>query len=114
MGLSLRAQAVVREQVRRRLAERLAAAQAAHAAAEAYHAEFYDRQRAADFLGISVHRLKRLMAAGTGPACVKRGDTKQAVVRWPIGELRAWKADPAAYVAAKAQAGEDSPSPPTP
>jgi len=115
MGLSLRAQAYLREQVKRRLAERLAAEQAAQAAAEAYHAEFLDRERAAEFLGVSVHRLKRLMAAGTGPACVKRGDTKQATVRWPVGELRAWKADPAAYVAARAsQAGKDSSSPPTP
>lgn len=114
MGLSLRAQAYLREQVRRRLAERLAAAQAAQAAAEAYHAEFYDRQRAADFLGISTHKLKRLMAAGTGPACVKRADAKQAHVRWPIGELRAWKADPEAYLAARAQAGDDSTSAPTP
>lgn len=114
MGLSLRAQAFIRQQVERRLAERLAAAQAAEAAAEAYRAEFLDRERAAEFLNISVHRLKRLMAAGTGPACVKRGDTKQATVRWPIAELRAWKADPAAYIAARAQAGKDSTSAPTP
>jgi len=37
--------------------------------------------------------------AGRGPACVKGGDAKQAHVRWPVDELRAWKADPAAYVA---------------
>lgn len=105
MGLSLRAQAYVREQVRRRIAERAAEAQAAQAAAEAYDAAFYDRQRAADYLGISTHKLKRLMTAGRGPSCVKSGDTKQATVRWPIGELQAYKADPEAYVAARAAQG---------
>jgi hypothetical protein len=60
-----------------------------------------DRERAAAFLEISTHRLKRLMAAGTGPACVKRGDTKQATVRWRLDELAAWKANPAAYIAAR-------------
>ena len=108
MGLSLRAREWLREQQRQRDAERLAAEQAAQAAAEAYHAEFYDRQRAADFLGISVHKLKRLMAEGRAPACVKNGETKQATVRWPIAELRAYKADPVAYVAARA--GQGSPA----
>ncbi len=105
MGLSLRARAWVREQQRLRIAERQAAEQAAQAAAEAYDREFYDRQRAADFLGISIHRFKRLVAAGKGPACVKAGNTKQAPVRWPIDELRAWKADPTAYVADRAAQG---------
>jgi hypothetical protein len=100
MGLSIRARAWLRERQRQRLAERLAAEQAAQAAAEAHHAEFYDRHRAAEYLGISTHKLKRLMAAGKGPCCVKAGDTKQATVRWPIDELRAFKADPAGYVAA--------------
>ena len=36
------------------------------------------RERAAAFLGISVHGLKRLMAAGNGPVCVKNGETRQA------------------------------------
>jgi hypothetical protein len=60
-----------------------------------------DRERAAAFLEISTHRLKRLMAAGTAPACVKRGDTKQATVRWRLDELERWKANPAAYIAAR-------------
>lgn len=90
---------------RQKQAERQAAREAAQAAADAHHAEFYDRQRAADFLGMSTHKLKRLMAAGTGPACVKGGDTKQAAVRWPIGELRAYRDDPVGYVAARAAQG---------
>lgn len=115
MGLSIRAKRFLDEQNRLKREARAAAEQAAQAAAERYEAEFLDRARAAEFLGISVHRLRRLITAGTGPAYVKNGDTKQATVRWPIGELRAWKNDPAAYVAARAsQTGKDSPSAPTP
>jgi hypothetical protein len=103
MGLSIRARRWAAEQARKRLEERQAAEQAAQAAAEAYHAEFLDRQRAADFLGLSVHQFKRLVASGRGPSCVKNGTTKQATVRWRLGELQAFKDDPAAYVAARAK-----------
>lgn len=103
MGLGIRAQRVVDERRRQRLQARLAAEQAAQAAAEAYHAEYLDRQRAADFLGLSVWQLKRLMAAGKAPSCVKHGETRQATVRWPIAELTAYRADPAAYLAARAR-----------
>ncbi len=102
MGLSIRAQRIVAEQGRLKREARAAAEREAQAAEAAMHAEFYDRHRAAEFLGLSVHKLKRLMASGKGPACVKAGETKQAVVRWPIGELQAYKADPLAYVAARA------------
>ena len=100
MAYSIRARLVAIEEARRKHAERQAAREAAEAAEAALHAEFYDRHRAAEYLGISTHKLKRLMAAGEGPCCVKAGDTKQATVRWPIGELQAFKADPAGYVAA--------------
>jgi len=110
MGLSIRSQRLMFERRRQRDAERRAAEQAAAAAAEAYRAAFYDRQRAADFLGISVHRLKRIMGAGLGPACVKRGEAKQARCLWPIEELRAFKADPSGYVARR-HADADDPSP---
>lgn len=103
--MSIRSRRIAAELAREKQAARLAADEAAQAAAEAYHATYYDRQRAADFLGLSVHQLKRLMAAGSGPACVKSGNTKQAHVRWPVDELRAWKADPAAYVAERAARG---------
>ena len=71
---------------------RAAADQADLAEAEKFEAEFLDRQRAADFLGMSVHSFKRLHATGKGPACTKAGDAQQSPVRWPIAELRAWKA----------------------
>jgi hypothetical protein len=103
VGISIRAQRIVAKLAAQRRAERQAREQAAQAAAQAYHAEFLDRHRAAEFLGISVHQFKRLVAAGKGPACVKRGTAKQATVRWPIAELRAYRDDPAAYVAAKAK-----------
>lgn len=105
MGLSIRARRWAAEQARKRLEERQAAEQAARAAAEAYHAEFLDRQRAADFLGLSVHQFKRLVASGRGPACVKNGTTRQATVRWRLGELQAFRDDPAAYVARRAAEG---------
>ena len=98
MGMSVRSRRWLTEHHRRRQAARDAAEQAERAIADAYHAEFLDRQRAADFLGISPHRLKRLMTAGRGPACVKSGTAMQAHVRWPIGELRAYRADPEGYV----------------
>jgi hypothetical protein len=114
MGLSRRAQEWLRRDQARRAAERQAAEQAAQEAAERYHAEWLDRQRAADFLGMSTHRLKRLMAAGTGPSCVKNGNTRQATVRWHVDELRAWAADPRAYIAARAaKEGVDTPRHPT-
>ncbi len=105
MGLSIRARRWAAEQARKRHEERLAAEQAAKAEAEAYHAEFLDRQRAADFLGLSVHQFKRLVARGSGPSCVKNGETRQATVRWRLGELRAYRDDPAVYIAARAKQG---------
>ena len=99
MGLAQRAQAIVDERVRQRYAERAAAERQRQSEADAYHAAYLDRERAAEFLGTSTHKLKRMTSAGTGPACVKNGDSRQATVRWPVDELRAWKADPAAYVA---------------
>ena len=101
MGMSQRAAAYVRKMSAERYAQRAAADAQRQAEADAYHAAFLDRERAAAFLGISVHRLKRLMAAGTGPACQKNGDTKQATVRWPISELQAYRDDPAVYVTAR-------------
>jgi hypothetical protein len=102
MGLRIRARRWAAEQARKRDEERRAAEPAAQAAAEAYHAEFLDRQRAADFLGISVHQFKRLEARGKGPSCVKNGETRQATVRWWISELQAYRDDPAAYIARSA------------
>ncbi len=93
------------EQLRQKAAARQAAERERQAAAEAYHAEFLDRQRAADFLGLSVHKFKRLTLAGKGPSCVKNGETRQATVRWHVDELRAYRDDPAAYVAARAAQG---------
>ena len=102
MGLAQRAQRIVDERARQRYAERDAAERQRQAEAAEYFRTHLDRERAAEFLQISTHRLKRLMAAGTGPACVKNGETRQATVRWALAELRAYRDDPAAYVAARA------------
>jgi hypothetical protein len=88
MGMSLRAQAWLREQQLRRAAER----RAAQEAAEAHHAEWLDRYRAAEVLGVSVHQFKRLVASGRGPAGVKSVSTKQSPVRWRRTDLIRWQA----------------------
>ncbi len=101
MGLSQRAQRIVDERARQRYAERDAAERQRQAEAAAYHATHLDRERAAAFLEISTHRLKRLLAAGTAPACQKSGPHKQSPVVWRLDELQRWKANPAAYIAAR-------------
>lgn len=101
MAYSERARRLVAERARVRNAQRAAAELAAQAEADAYHATHLDRERAAAFLQISTHRLKRLMAANTGPACQKSGPHKQSPVVWTLAELERWKADPAAYIAAR-------------
>ena len=101
MGLAKRAQALIHKQVIERAEKRAAEARQRQAAADEYHRLFLGRERAAEFLGISVHRLKRLMTAGTGPTCLKNGTTKQSGVVWPLSELEAWKADPRGYIAAR-------------
>jgi len=105
MTLSIRAQQWVAQRALKRLEDRIAAERAAKAAADEYHRTHLDRERAAAFLEVSTHRLKRLMAAGTGPACQKSGPHKQSPVVWRLDELERWKADPAAYIAARNAAG---------
>lgn len=100
MAYSERARRLVAERARVRNEQRAAAELAAQAEADAYHATHLDRERTAAFLQISTHRLKRLMAAGTGPACQKSGPHRQSLVVWTLAELEAWKADPRGYIAA--------------
>ena len=97
MGMSQQTAAYVRRRAAERNAERDAAERQRQAEAAEYFRTHLDRERAAEFLGISTHRLKRLMAAGTGPACQKSGPHKQSPVVWTLAELERWKADPAAY-----------------
>jgi len=111
MGLSIRSRRVVAALAIQRQSARQAAAEAAAAAAAEYEASFLDRHRAAAFLGISVHRLKRLMAAGHAPAYLKRGDDKQARTVWPREELERYRADPAAYLAGMQADTATSPQP---
>jgi predicted DNA-binding transcriptional regulator AlpA len=106
MAWSIRAREIMARRAAEKATAKLVAQREQEQREADYHAAFYDRERAAAFIGCSVHRLKRLMAAGTGPACIKRGDTKQATVRWPLAELEAWKADPRGYNAAQASGGD--------
>ena len=95
--LSIRARQVADERARARLAERLEREAAARAALEEYTRDFLERDRAAAHIGVSVHQLKRMMAANVGPAYLKFGTSRQAVVRFPRVELDEFLADPTAY-----------------
>lgn len=103
MGYSERARRLVAERARVRNEQRAAAEREQIAAKKAYDSQFLDRARAADFLGCSTHRLKRMMLAGTGPACLKRGPHRQSPVVWELRELQEWRDDPRAYLARRAQ-----------
>jgi hypothetical protein len=102
MGLSIRARAVLLEQQRQRHAERQAREAAAAAARDEYARNFLPRDQAAAHLGISVHKLRRMMTAGTSPAYCKFGEARQAAVRFPLCELVEYQADPAAYLTTRA------------
>jgi hypothetical protein len=43
-----------------------------------------------------------MMTAGTSPVYIKRGEARQATVRFPVCELDEYLADPAAYLATRA------------
>ena len=101
MAYSERARRLVAERSRIRNEQRAADERQRQADAAEYHRTHLDRERAAEFLEISVHRLKRLMAAGTAPTCQKAGPHKQSPVVWRLDELERWKADPRGYIAAR-------------
>ena len=101
MAWSIRAREIMARKAAEKATAKLTAQREQERLEDEYHAAFYDRERAAAFIGCSVHRLKRLMAAGTGPACIKNGPHKQSPVVWPLAELHAWKADPQGYIAGR-------------
>ena len=101
MAYSERARKFIAERARERAEQRAAVERQRQADAAEYHRTHLDRERAAAFLGCSTHRLKRLMAAVTGPACQKAGPHKQSPVVWLLPELERWKADPRDYNAAR-------------
>lgn len=91
MGLSLRARAWMDEQLRLKAAARRDAEREQQRLEAEYHATFLDRTRAAEYLGISLHKLRRMITAGTLPAPIK-GEHKQSPPRWHIDHLREFKA----------------------
>ena len=101
MGLALRAKALADKRSRERQAERLEREAAELAAVEEYARNFRTREQAAEHIGVSIHKLRRMMAAGVGPAFIKYGTDRQAVVRFPRVELDEYLADPAGYAATR-------------
>jgi hypothetical protein len=85
----------VREMLAQRAAEKLAAREAAEREQQRleaeHHATFLNRARAAQYLGISIDKLRRMITAGTLPAPIK-GEHKQSPPRWHIDHLREFKA----------------------
>ena len=85
----------VREMLAQRAAEKLAAREAAEREQQRleaeYHATFLNRARTAQYLGISIDKLRRMITAGTLPAPIK-GEHKQSPPRWHIDHLREFKA----------------------
>jgi hypothetical protein len=101
MGLSIRAARVLREQQRQRQQERAEREAAARAALEEYTRNYVCRRAAAAHIGVSFHQLRRMMTAGVGPAYLKFGHDRQAVVRFPRVELDEYLADPDTYNATR-------------
>jgi DNA-binding transcriptional MerR regulator len=56
-----------------------------------HHATFLNRARTAQYLGISLAKLRRMITAGTAPPHIK-GEHKQSPPRWHIDHLREFKA----------------------
>ena len=85
----------VREMLAQRAAEKLAAREAAEREQQRleaeHHATFLNRARAAQYLGISIDKLRRMITAGTLPAPIK-GEHRQSPPRWHIDHLREFKA----------------------
>jgi hypothetical protein len=97
MGLSLRAQAVLREQIRQRTEQRAAEQRQHEAERAAFEHEYLTREQAAEVLGCRPSTLKHWYAEGRGPATVKFGESRQARVRYPRTELLAFAENPTAY-----------------
>ena len=91
MGLSKRAQAWVHQQAILKAQERLKAQQEQERLEAEYHASYLNRARTAQYLGISIDKLRRMITAGTIPAPIK-GEHKQSPPRWHIDHLREFKA----------------------
>lgn len=97
MGLSLRAQAVLREQIRQRIEQRAAEQRQHEAEQAAFEHEYLTREQAAEVLGCRPSTLKHWYAVGRGPATVKFGESRQARIRYPRAELLRFAENPSGY-----------------
>jgi len=101
MGMSIRAAQALRKMQLERKERRASAGRRLEAARAEFHRNYLNRQRTAAALGISTHGLKRMMAAGRGPAPVKMGEARQSRTFWERAEIDRYLRNPAAYEAAK-------------
>ena len=91
MGMSIRSRQVAARWAAERRAAKLKADQERLRLEAEHHATFLDRTRTAEYLGISLPKLRRMITAGSLPAPIK-GEHKQSPPRWHIDQLRAFKA----------------------
>jgi len=91
MGLSIRARQWLDEQLRQKAVAKVAAERERERLAAEYAANFLTREQAAEYLGISLPKLRRLITAGKAPPMIK-GAHRQSPPRFPIDGLRAFKA----------------------
>jgi predicted DNA-binding transcriptional regulator AlpA len=112
VGLSIRAQRIVRERALAKQAERQARLREAEKAAAEFNAEYLTPAAAAHMTGFSVGRLRRLNAEGRGPRPLKLGQHRQSRIRYPRSEVVAWLADRDGYEAETLAAGRTKFSPP--
>ena len=101
MGNSIMMRRFIAERARARLAARLAEEAEAQRKAAEYAANFYERERAAEYLSVSPLRLTKWSGLKKGPLRLKRGDARQSRAVWPLVELQAYRDDPKAYNATR-------------
>lgn len=112
MGLSIRAQQIVRERALARQAERQSRLREAEKAAADFDAEYLTPADAARVTGFSAGTLRRLNAEGLGPRPLKLGVYRQSRIRYPRSEVIAWLSDRQAYESANRPLHESKFSPP--
>jgi hypothetical protein len=112
VGLSIRAQRVVRERALAKQAERQARLREAEKAVAEFNAEYLTPADAARMAGFSPATLRRLNANGLGPRPLKLGVHRQSRIRYPRAEVISWLSDRQAYESANRPLHEPKFSPP--
>lgn len=98
MTYSLRTAAYLKEQARLKNEERQRREAEADAQRAEFKRKFWDREKTAAALGISVNALRRWITARKGPLPVKIGGQRTF---WRAADVRAYRDNPAAFESRK-------------